>query len=125
MMEFRFELHDLGRYPAYVGFVVTEANNPFADVEFGTATLTGPEGPDRSYDPLDWTPRLDGFPGDTRTHRFFGVYAESGITRLYIRNVAQMDHLQYGYAIPEPGVGSLALLGGLLGLVRRRSSPRC
>jgi len=52
------------------------------------------------------------FPGDPRQHRFFGIYAPQGITRLDITNVRQIDHLQYGYAIPEPATTALAL-GGL------------
>lgn len=121
-MEFRFTVDELGRYPTYVGFVVTEALDPFRDVEFGTSTLVGPEGPELGYDPLTWVPRVDSFPGDTRTHRFFGIHVTEGIWRLNIRNVRQIDHLQYGYAIPEP---ETALLTGaaltLLAGRRRRT----
>lgn len=118
-MEFRFEPDILGRYPTYVGFVVTEPNNYFREVEFGTQSLTGPESPDNSYDPTTWIPR-NSFPGDTRTHRFFGIHVESGISRLNIRNVAQMDHLQYGYAIPEPSTALLTIPGALLLVGGRR-----
>jgi hypothetical protein len=118
-MEFRFVPDILGRYPTFVGFVITAASDPFDDVAFGTQTLTGPESSDNEYDPLTWIPQIS-FPGDTRTHRFFGIYAESGISRLNIQNVAQIDHLQYGYAIPEPGPGGVAALAGMFWLVRRR-----
>ncbi len=107
-MQFRFDPDELGRYPTYLGFVVTEALDPFSEVEFGTQTLTGPESPEGGYDPLTWIPRPNSFPGDTRQHRFFGIYAPQGITRLDIQNVRQIDHLQYGYAIPEPQIGILS-----------------
>lgn len=119
-MEFRFTPDVLGRYPTFVGFVVTEAFNPFDDVEFGTSTLTGPESPEVGYDPLDWIPILDTFPGDTRRHRFFGIHVDSGITRLNIDNVAQIDHLQYGYAIPEPSVAGMCAATLALACLRRR-----
>ena len=119
-MEFRFTPDELGRYPSYVGFVVTEALDPFSDVEFGTSTLVGPEGPELGYDPLTWIPQPNSFPGDTRQHRFFGIHVPEGIWRLNIRNVRQMDHLQYGYAIPEPSAAGLAAGAALCWLAGRR-----
>jgi len=118
-MQFRFDPDELGRYPTYVGFVVTEALDPFSEVEFGTQSLTGPESPEGGYDPLTWEPDIT-FPGDTRQHRFFGIHAASGISRLDILNVRQIDHLQYGYAIPEPGAGVLCVLVAF-SLFRRRA----
>jgi|GEM_PF-1274363 len=118
-MEFRFSPDDVGRYPTYVGFVVTEALDPFSEVEFGTSTFTGPESPEGGYDPLTWEPDIT-FPGDTRQHRFFGIHVPSGIWRLNIDNVRQIDHLQYGYAIPEPGAGVLGVLVAF-SLFRRRA----
>lgn len=98
---------------------MTEPNDYFDEVEFGTSTFTGPESPDNSYAPRTWIPRQS-FLGDTRRHRFFGIHVKSGISRLNIRNVAQIDHLQYGYAIPEPGTGLLAWTGALLLVGRGR-----
>ena len=101
-------------------FVITDPLDPFRDVEFGTSTLSGPESPEDTYDPLTWIPTLS-FPGDTRTHRFFGLEVEDGITRLNISNVRQIDHLQYGYApIPEPSPGLLVLVGLAATVLRRR-----
>jgi hypothetical protein len=117
-MEFRFEPDPSGRYPTFVGFVVTETLNSSRDFEFGTSTFTGPESSDNTYDPLSWNPTLS-FPGDTRAHRFFGIHASSGISILTIDNVRQIDHLQYGYAIPEPEVGLLAFAAVILLLNRR------
>ncbi len=119
-MEFRFEPDPLGRYPTFVGFVITEALDPFSDVEFGTATLSGPEAPDNSYDPLSWIPPVGTVRGDARTHRFFGIEVEDGITRLTIDNVRQIDHLQYGYApVPEPTV-AVSVMSGIATLSMRR-----
>jgi hypothetical protein len=110
----------LGRYPTYVGFVVTEALDPFSEVEYGVSTFAGPESTEGGYDPLTWEPSIT-VPGDTRQHRFFGTHASAGIWRLNIDNVRQLDHLQYGYAIPEPGTVALGLSALLLfGLRRRR-----
>ena len=119
-MEFRFEPDILGRYPSYVGFVVTEPHDYFEFVELVAVPESGVEGewPDE-YDSLTWIPPQS-FPGDTRTHRFFGIHEESGISVLRLNNVAQIDHLQYGYAIPEPGAGLLASTGVFLLLARRR-----
>lgn len=115
-MQFRFERDELGRLPTYVGFVVTEALDPFSEVEFVTGP--GPESPEGGFDPLSWIPQPNSFPGDTRQHRFFGLYAPQGIDRLDISNVRQIDHLQYGYAIPEPSLSVLVM--GALGLCSRR-----
>jgi hypothetical protein len=122
-MEFRFSPDELGRYPTYVGFVVTEALDPFSEVEFGVATFTGPESTEGGYDPLSWIPRPNSFPGDTRQHRFFGIHASAGIWRLNIDNVRQIDHLQYGYAIPEPSTALLTATAALAAASRRRRAP--
>lgn len=118
-MEFRFEPDILGRYPTFVGFVVTEPHSYFENIDLTVLTPTWSEDWPSGYDPLIWIPELS-FPGDTRTHRFFGIHVERGITRLDIDNVAQIDHLQYGYAIPEPEAVILLLMGAAPGCLRRR-----
>ena len=85
-------------------------------------SLVDPEGDgpldEREFDPGEWDPD---FVGDTRAHRFIGGFSELGIVRLRIEGADQIDHLQYGWAIPEPSVGILALLGvAVCGLRRRR-----
>ena len=122
-IEFRFEQDDLGRYPIWVGFVITEALNPFDEVEYTTFTLGSDSDSDMDFDPLSWIPPLNSFPGDTRTHRFFGTEVDDGITRLIVNNARQIDHLQYGYApIPEPSViGLLTLALARLAFRRRQS----
>jgi hypothetical protein len=45
---------------------------------------------------------------------------ETGIESLYIHNVISIDHLQYGYAIPEPTTLGLLAAGIAAGWFRRR-----
>jgi len=127
LIQFRFEPDELGRYPTWVGFVVTEALDPFDEVEFATLTFGINADTDSTYDPLSWIPILDSFPGDTRTHRFFGTEIDdslsgtAGFTGLVVRNVRQIDHLQYGYApIPEPSPAVLLIIVATSQLFPRR-----
>jgi|688.fasta_scaffold373563_2 hypothetical protein len=119
-MDFRFERDSAGRLPTYVGFVVTEPDSYFLMFEVSMKTpgdLYNWFG-ELTYDPRSWTP--NSFPGDTRAHRFFGLYLETGIESLYIHNVISIDHLQYGYAIPEPTTLGLLAAGIAAGWFRRR-----
>ena len=130
MMEFIFEPNDQGRLPTYVGFVVTEVFDVDRDVDIGFRDENGVllEN-DAEFEPKNWaldpvTGRpLEGiFGGDPRTHRFIGLYSDEGIANLRISNVAQIDHLQYGYAIPEPSASGMLLLAviGRCSLRRRK-----
>lgn len=62
--------------------------------------------------------------GQTGEDRFFGFVEPRGITRIQIQQVGggqlELDHVQYGGAIPAPG--GLAILGaaGCAGARRRR-----
>jgi hypothetical protein len=53
-------------------------------------------------------------------HRFIGIFHEDGIAELSVSNIAQLDHLQYGYAIPEPDIVVLFPLAGVILFRRRR-----
>lgn len=118
-MEFRFQRDPLGRLPTYVGWVVTDVLAPDYPVEFGAwDAVPGTNWwNDTSYDARNWRP-FDHF-GDTRSHRFFGIYSDTGIERIVLENVKQLDHLQYGYAIPEPAVAVLGFVALLLWGPRR------
>lgn len=48
------------------------------------------------------------------------IYAEEEIRQIYGDNVNQVDHLQYGYAIPEAGTTVLSMMAVIAGLLRRR-----
>jgi len=68
------------------------------------------------FDPSAWP-----FQGsiDTRSHRFIGGYSDTGIASLRIEGVDQLDHLQYGSAIPEPSAWMLGVGGFMLLMLRR------
>lgn len=52
---------------------------------------------------------------------FEGVYVPGGISRIHFRDFLEVDHLTYGYAIPEPAAIWLAVGVGLSLLRRPRS----
>ncbi len=122
-MSFEFLRNGDGFFPTYVGIVITAADDLRRAVEL---SFRGPAGNNLFadtdlYDPMDWVP----FPQsieDTRTprtHRFIGAYHEDGIARLSLSNVWQVDHLQYGYAIPEPST-SFLIGTSLIPFLRRK-----
>ncbi len=117
---FEFLPNDDGIYPSYVGIVITLARDFDRAVEL---SFRDPSGNNRFadtdlYDPKDWVP-IPLTTDDTRTHRFIGAYHEDGIARLSLFNVSQVDHLQYGYAIPEPST-SFLIGTSLIPFLRRK-----
>ena len=56
---------------------------------------------------------------DPRWGTFFGLYNDAGISQVTLYSTIYLDHLQYGYAIPEPSGGILGA-AGILSLARRR-----
>ncbi len=119
--EFEFDPNEEGQYPLFVGIVVTEVSDTSQDVEFGVYGESGSNlAGSAEFDPGPWFDPGELLRGDVETHRFIGFYAEEGIRRIWANNTLQVDHLQYGYGIPEPGVGIFSVLSALLLLVRRR-----
>lgn len=119
---FEFLPDQEGFYPRFVGIVVTAARDVDRDVSlafFDENNINVSN--DSEYDPKDWEP-VPVPPGDPRTHRFVGFYHEEGIHRLSLSNVWQVDHLQYGYALPEPAT-PLLILTALFPLLSRRRLP--
>ena len=57
--------------------------------------------------------------------QFVGVYAPQGISAIQSRFNANtvFDHVQYGYAIPEPGTALLTATAALAAASRRRRAP--
>lgn len=53
---------------------------------------------------------------------FEGIYVPGGISSIHFRDFSEVDHLTYGYAIPEPSTTGLAAATGLWFLRRRRSA---
>ena len=51
---------------------------------------------------------------------FEGIYVPGGISSIHFRDFTEVDHLTYGYSIPEPSAALLATAAGLLCLRRKR-----
>ncbi len=118
--EFEFEPNEDGQYPLFVGIVVTEVSDIFEEVEFGVYGESGLNlSTSAEFDPRLWA-TVNDRPGDVERHRFIGFYAEGGIRRFRATNTLQVDHLQYGYGIPEPSVITLMALAAFAFFHRRR-----
>jgi hypothetical protein len=116
---FDFLPDDLGRLPTFVGIVATSPSDLDLDVDAGVRNAAGDNlCSGGEFDPLEWFTEEGSLRGDASTHRFIGFYAEEGIATFLINNVSQVDHLQYGYAIPEPSSALLTLIA--LPLLARR-----
>jgi hypothetical protein len=61
-----------------------------------------------------------GIPIEDRFLNFEGIYVPGGISRIHFRDFREVDHLTYGYAIPEPSAAWLVLASGGY-LLRRRA----
>ena len=99
-----------GRYPQYAGFALVRRNGP----EDAAFQAYGPDGqPLATY--TNVLNQLDEF-------AFIGIYAPQGIGYLETRHI--IDHVQWGYVIPEPGSAALTLAALTLAaaalLLRRR-----
>ncbi len=115
---FTFSAAALGTLPTSAGIVWTDAG--------GCASVTfkafGPGGG------LLFTQTRSGFVdnsnnGETAEDRFFGVVDAVGISAIFISNSSggiEVDHLQYGLAVPEPQSYALMLAGLAAGLVVAR-----
>jgi hypothetical protein len=117
--EFEFEPNEEGQYPLFVGIVVTEVADIFDEVDIGVYGEAGLNlATSAEFDPRLWFDM--NLSGDLETHRFIGFYAEEGIRRFRGINTLQVDHLQYGYGIPEPSVITLMTLAAFASFPRRR-----
>ena len=120
---FDFAPDNSGRLPTFVGIVVTSPSDLDLDVDAGVRNAAGEFlFSNGEFDPLEWFDPPANPIGVSDRHRFIGFYAEEGISMLELVNVSQVDHLQYGYAIPEPSTALLTLLAlPLLGRRKRRT----
>lgn len=116
-----------GTFPTHVGFVVTDVggvigggpNQGIAQLSF---RVLFPGGGEFTYGPFTFG---DGrVLGETGEDRFFGFTFPQGITRIQIQQVGggqlELDHVQYGGAVPGQGVLALLGVGGVLVTRRRR-----
>jgi hypothetical protein len=119
---FTFDPSVLGALPTHVGFVFTDVGFSFGTDGFGNLRFASF---DANGDPLHSIgPALVGdglFNRQTAEDRFFGAIHAGGISRIVIEIDSddwELDHLQFGREVPEPGIP--ALLGVSLLLLRRR-----
>ena len=121
---FNFTADAQGHFPRYVGLTITGSTGhdvPGAVIyedflgvtsAFGTSLLSNyrfdtpdPHGAFINANSSFWA-------------TFIGVYADEGISQITLQNAFRIDHLQFGYSVPEPS--SCWLAGGLLVLCLRR-----
>ncbi len=121
-IEISFVRDPVRGYPTYVGFAL-----------LGYSTLPPPATPYKLYRGYDGSG--DDFTGDVRIDalrlpsntpyystagdQFVGMYNDQGISKV-ILSPMRFDHLQFGWAVPEPGTATLSGLAAVLLLARRR-----
>lgn len=116
-IEYSFNAGVLGQLPTHAGIVWTDLSDT-ADVffeAFDSASL--------SLGVIAAGALNDGLStGETAEDRFLGWEHAAGIARIHIYQSGsdmEVDHLQYGIAVPEPTGGALALIAGALFMRRR------
>jgi len=122
---FEFTPDESGRFPTFVGVVVTsEPSLTLAVDTYSALSSTGGN-----------LPRAQGFlvedlaavafeVGNVEHSRFIGLYWSEGISAFGVSRALQLDHLQYSYAVPEPS-GSLLVGTTALGMLLRRRRWNC
>ncbi len=100
-----------GRYPTYAGWVMDTLDQ--SDATFAAYDPSGNLLASYNYI-LQW--------GE---FQFVGVYAPQGIRAIQSNFNERLfvDHVQYGYAIPEPGTALLTATAALAAASRRRRAP--
>ena len=122
--DIRFAPSPDGRHPLYAGLALVGAVQAQPGVESYSLFSAW----DGNGEPVSTQPfriediQFTGNPGQKSTigDQFFGIYSDAGISRIVIQRKIYIDHIQYGWAIPEPGTAVLVLAAGGLVLLRRR-----
>ena len=119
---FYFTPDEMGRFPTYVGLVVTR--EPGIDLPFDT--YGGRTGTDdiaissRGFN-VDNLTSVSGDFGNVEFAHFVGISSTTGISGFGVSRALQVDHLQYSYAaVPEPTVVLIGGLSALFTYFRRR-----
>lgn len=107
---FVFDAQSLGRYPNFVGLVATDVFVPDSRVVFVAYDPNGDELGAILVQPFGEF----NMAGETNEDRFVGVHSESGVSSILVFDFPggylEVDHLQYGAAVPEPhGLHYLAI----------------
>jgi hypothetical protein len=123
--EITFQPNEAGEYPTYAGLALvgcTTISVPLGTV-YSLWRAFDPHGNPLSPEPLrvDRLPLKDHHYYNTKADQFVGLYNEGGIGKIFVGRQAILDHVQHGWAIPEPSsVAFVAGSGALLVLRRRR-----
>jgi hypothetical protein len=114
---FNFSPDAQGRYPRYFGIALpgsaSDENGNFLET-MGVKDAFGAVVLNYTFNTLRTTGNL----GRPEVTSFIGVFSDAGISQVTMQNAAWLDHLQYGYSIPEP---SLLWVPALTLCYRRRS----
>jgi hypothetical protein len=122
--DIRFAPSPDGRHPLYAGLALMG----YVQAQPGVESYSLFSAWDGNGNPVSTHPfriediQVSSFPGPNSTigDQFFGIYSDTGISRIVIQRKRAIDHIQYGWAIPEPGTAVLVLAAGGLVLLRRR-----
>jgi len=126
VIDFSFSPNEEGKLPTYVGAALLGGNDSAVGPDFYSKIFV--YGPDGKGVPIDWqvlAPRVPPMTPESSSigDRFAGIYFSEGISRIRFPNEGYIDHLQYGYAIPEPVSGGLLSALGV-GWLARRTRPK-
>lgn len=118
---FEFTPDESGRFPTFGGVVVTsELELNVAVDTYSALSGTGENLPrSRGFSVEDLSGSAFEF-GIVEHAKFVGLYWSEGISAFGVSRALQLDHLQYSYAVPEPGGILLVGLAALAALLRRR-----
>lgn len=118
---FEFTPDEFGRFPTFVGIVVTrEFELSLATDTYSALSGSGANLPRSRGFFVDDLVSVSNEVGNVEHARFIGLYWSEGISVFGVTRAAQLDHLQYSYAVPEPGAILLVCLAALAALLHRR-----
>ena len=114
-ISFNFNAGVLGQYPTHAGIVVTDIGLSTTGNGTGFVTFEAFDSLGISLGTIGPIAAGDGAKnGGTAEDRFYGVFNSGGISKISVAmnsHDAELDHLQYGFTVPEPASWLLAGVG--------------